>query len=325
MSSSRGAPQRLSPTVSVLIPSHNRVSFLRDCVNSVFAQTFTDWELIVADDGSGAETRGYLETLRADSRVQLLFLPHCGNPGAVRNAAARIARGTWLAFLDSDDSWHPAKLATQLAALRAGPRHLWGYTAVERIDAGGRVIPDPPGWRGVYPQGHILEEVIRWRMAVPMPSVIVHRDLFERVGGFDVTHPMFEDYDLWIRLARASGASAVETRLACVRLHDEHFSWRGERAWREWIALFERWMPLLREPRLQRALESQCVLCTTYIARQQAYDGRRMAALRTLFKGRPHGWRHACWWSAAWRVGARCLLPPPAGARVRQAGRPASE
>jgi glycosyltransferase involved in cell wall biosynthesis len=295
-----------APTVSVIMPSFNRLAYLRQAAASVFAQSFTDWELIVADDGSDPETRRYLQTLQDLPRVVLLLLPHSGIPGAVRNAAARVARGEWLAFLDSDDLWHPSKLATQLAVMRANPQRLWSFGAIERIDAAGSVIARSRRRPQPRPQGDILEHVIRWRAGIAMPTVMVKRELFLQTGGFDQSQPMFEDFDLWLRLAAASPASAVDTPLVSVRFHGDHFSSHGERALQDWIELFERWKPRLAAPRLQRALEAQCVNCTIGIARLQAMGGRRLDAFRTLFGARPGAWRLAAWWSGALRVALRC-------------------
>src|SRR5215831_394736 len=101
-----GAPeafmQRADATalVSVVLPTFNRLQFLRAAVESVCAQTFTGWELLIADDGSGGETRGYLQSLAGDPRITVLYLAHSGRPSAARNAALRRARGEYVAFLD---------------------------------------------------------------------------------------------------------------------------------------------------------------------------------------------------------------------------------
>ena len=100
----------MQPLVSIILPTFGRLEYLRQTVASVYRQTLRDWELIVADDGSDAETRAYLRTLEADSRVRLLWLTHTGIPAIVRNSAARSAGGEYVAFLDSDDLWAPEKL-----------------------------------------------------------------------------------------------------------------------------------------------------------------------------------------------------------------------
>jgi len=117
-----------TPTVSIVLPTFNRLPYLRAAVDSVFAQSFQDWELIIADDGSDAETSAYLQTVAGMPRVKLLCLPHTGNPPAVRNAALREAHAEYVAFLDSDDIWLPRKLESQLASLRCRPTRKWSYT-----------------------------------------------------------------------------------------------------------------------------------------------------------------------------------------------------
>jgi glycosyltransferase involved in cell wall biosynthesis len=304
--------------VSVVLPSFNRLAFLRPAVNSVLAQTFSDWELIIGDDGSDEETRHYLDTLRDDTRIRVLLLDHCGNPGAVRNAAARQSRGKWLAFLDSDDVWLPDKLERQLRAMDAHPDRHWSYGAIERIDAAGNIIARRTPARP-RPQGDIVEEVIRWRAGIAMPTVMVRRELLSRVGGFDETQPMYEDFDLWLRLAMASPATAIDEPLAGVRFHAEHFGSQGERGLRDWLALFERWRPRVAAPHLRRALDEQCVACLVGIARSMVAEGRRIEALRALFGERTGAWRHVNWWVGVARVALRSLLPSP---RTRSAHGP---
>src|SRR5262245_3733524 len=133
-----------APTVSVILPAFNRLGYLRTAVASVFGQTFTDWKLIIADDGSDQGTRAFLETLATDWRVEVLWLANSGTPGAVRNAALRVATGALVAFLDSDDEWLPGKLATQVQMLRDQPNCLWSYTRVAHMDADGNPMPRKP-------------------------------------------------------------------------------------------------------------------------------------------------------------------------------------
>ena len=106
------------PVVSVIVPTFNRLRFLRPAIESAFAQTFTDWELIIADDGSDLATRQYLQSLAKQPRVTVLWLAHTGRPSVVRNKALLGAVGEYVAFLDSDDLWAARKLERQLEALR---------------------------------------------------------------------------------------------------------------------------------------------------------------------------------------------------------------
>src|SRR3974390_151623 len=150
------------PKVSIVLPTFNRLKYLRLAVDSVFAQTFTDWELIVADDGSAADTAAYLAVLADPPRVTVLSLPHSGNPGTARNAACHAAQGEYIAFLDSDDVWMPQKLALQLASLQTHPERGWSDTAFALIDESGQLLSGGRARRW-WPaaDGWILESVIK--------------------------------------------------------------------------------------------------------------------------------------------------------------------
>src|SRR6185312_17059667 len=96
-------PSRPTPLVSVVLPTFGRLHYLRPTVDCIRRQSFEDWELLVADDGSDAETREYLRALATESRVRVIWLAHTGVPAIVRNTALHEARGEYVAFLDSDD------------------------------------------------------------------------------------------------------------------------------------------------------------------------------------------------------------------------------
>ena len=116
--------------VSVVVPTFNRLRFLGPAIESVYAQTFTHWELIIADDGSDLETRQYLQSLANDPRVIVVWLPHTGRPSMVRNAALQRAVREYVAFLDSDDLWAARKLERQIETLRDRVNCRWSYTGV---------------------------------------------------------------------------------------------------------------------------------------------------------------------------------------------------
>ena len=129
------------PWVSIVVPTFDRLEYVRPALDSVFAQTFSDWDLIIADDGSGEDLHAYLRDLGSRPRVKVVWLPHRGIPAAVRNAAVREATGTHVAFLDSDDLWAPRKLERQIALLTARPECGWSYTAFRQVDRQGAPSP----------------------------------------------------------------------------------------------------------------------------------------------------------------------------------------
>jgi glycosyltransferase involved in cell wall biosynthesis len=214
------------PEVSIVMPSFNRLPWLRAAVDSVLAQTHRDWELLLADDGSEAPTREYLRALaRSDERrVRVIFREHCGNPPAVRNAALREARGEYVAFLDSDDLWLPGKLERQLGSLRARPGREWSYTAAVMVDRAGEPLA---GRSFPYPavrDGWIADSLLRGEAAVTQSSALVRRAAIECIGGYPEDLPVCGDYELFVRLALRSEVDFVAEDLVLVRRHGEYYS-----------------------------------------------------------------------------------------------------
>lgn len=202
------------------MPTYNRERFLPEAVASVVAQSYERWELLVVDDGSTDGTRVYLES-QTDNRIRSIFRAHQGNPAVLRNVAAKAARGSYVAFLDSDDLWLPQKLALQIEDLLAHPECGWSYTGRVCVDEHGRDAR-VPGLRSWAPYGGwILEQVLDLRALVATSAVVIQRRLFDAVGGFNEWFARCEDFELWIRLAEASPATAVRPVLVQKRLHPE--------------------------------------------------------------------------------------------------------
>ncbi|MEO8621098.1 MAG: glycosyltransferase family A protein [bacterium] len=207
----------MSPAASIILPTFNRLDYLREAVESVRAQTMSGWELIVVDDGSTDDTVAWLESL-AEPRMIILKHEHTGNPALLRNVAIALARAEWIAFLDSDDRWVPQKLERQLA-LHAGNPHLrWSYTGREMIDAGGAALPTNRFKQWEAHSGWILQQVLALDANIPLPSVMVQRSLLREVGGFDASWP-WSDYELWLRLAEGYECGLVAEPLLEVRSH----------------------------------------------------------------------------------------------------------
>ena len=181
--------------VSVIIPTYNRWPMVREAVESVLAQTAGGYELIVVDDGSTDETRRRLADY--GSRLAVLTQSRRG-VSAARNLGARRASGTYLAFLDSDDLWHPRKLERQLDFMERNPEVEICQTDEIWIRNGVRVNPRRKHRK---PSGDIFRASLELCLVSPS-AVMMRRELFERVGGFDESLPVCEDYDLWLRIAK---------------------------------------------------------------------------------------------------------------------------
>jgi glycosyltransferase involved in cell wall biosynthesis len=242
----------VAPLVSVVVPTYQRLDYLREAVASVRAQTYPAWELIVVDDGSSDGTVEWLKGL-ADTRIRVLALPHSGNLGQVRNRGNQVARGELIAFLDSDDAFEPTKLERQVAALWQHPEAGWSYTAVTRVDAHGREIHDPGirPWREI--SGWILESALRFDALIATPTVMVRRALLEQVGPLDEGLQESQDFELFFRFAAASPAVAVPEPLTRVRIHTGTLSANRLRVHEAWVEIYERIGRDSTDPRIRSA------------------------------------------------------------------------
>lgn len=301
---------RAQCVVSIILPTYNRLNYLRAAIESILAQSFTDWELIIADDGSGPETRAYLGGLAEEPRVRVIYLPHTGNPSAVRNSAIRSARGHYLAFMDSDDLWLPTKLAAQLAVHRTNQSRRWSYTAVLRIDADGRTLPtETPGQR-VVPAGSIFPRLLTLEVGVATSSVLAERSLVEEVGGFDEAQSFFEDYDLWLRMSLRSEVCVVPEPLVKNRSHSEHYSADRAGVYQARFRLLDKIAAgMAITPDHHAILRTERVKNALALARVYLAAGRRKEALGMVWTARADAARHLAWWPQATAIAARALTP----------------
>ncbi len=185
----------MKPKVSVIIPTYNRLPMVREAVESVLAQDFEDFELIVVDDGS---TDGTAEAIRGyGGRVRLIEHPHNRGVSAARNTGILHSRGKYIAFLDSDDLWVKGKLKIQVNFLDENPQYPLCYTDEIWIRKGKRV--NPMKKHSKY-SGWIFEKCLPLCIISPS-SVMIRRTLFKKVGLFDEALPVCEDYDFWLRVS----------------------------------------------------------------------------------------------------------------------------
>jgi teichuronic acid biosynthesis glycosyltransferase TuaG len=296
------------PVVSVVIPAFNRTAFLKQAIESVESQTLSDWEIIVADDGSDLETHKYLESV-AGPNLRVLWLEHSGNPSRVRNAAAAAAKGRYLAFLDSDDLWDPIKLEKQIAALRHRGQCRWSYTACRHITADGSVIPKKRPTLALAPEGWIFRQLLILQIGIAMPTVMVERQLFHQIGGFDEAQLFGEFHDLCLRLARASEVVVVREQLCSVRRHNQHYSSDHVADRIGWLQLYEKMLATSADP-VERALCAK-MRADASLALAVAFEELRdyRGARATLRGAIPFSWRYPHWWWGALKRVVRPVVP----------------
>jgi glycosyltransferase involved in cell wall biosynthesis len=301
----------MAATVSIILPVFNRLHYLRAAVDSVLAQTFEDWELIIADDDSGAETQQYMRDLRASAgpRVKVLWMKHLGNPDAVRNVALREVQAPYVAFLDSDDMWMPRKLQAQLDSMRSSGTREWSYTRGLFVDGAGqltgRSLPDPK-----VKEGWILESVLKGEAAVVTSSLMATRQALAAVGGYPEDMPGIGDYELFVRLALRSEIAFIDEPLVLLRHHQEHYFDDDVLALAELRYFFEKMQRLQVAPRMDALLRRRRAEVSAGLARRYATCGRRFRAMTTLAASARYSWHYRQWWVGAMAAGAQAALPP---------------
>jgi glycosyltransferase involved in cell wall biosynthesis len=244
------------PVVSIIMPAYNVEPYIGDAIRSALAQTFTDFELIVVDDGSKDGTAEMVgEMARQDSRVQLVQQPNRGLAGA-RNSAMRAARGEFFALLDSDDLWEPEFLAEQVAILQTRPDvdivtgNGWCLGGVTHGELA-RPCPDP---RPTPDLGSIIGD----ERCVFIMSVF-RRRVYTTIGPFDEAMRSNEDYDYWLRAAVAGFTFARNDRpLGHYRIRTDSLSASDVRMLRGILHVYRKLRPTLAgQPREMTILDRQ--------------------------------------------------------------------
>ncbi len=201
------------PVVSAIIPTHNRPQLLARAIQSVIAQTFTDWELIVVQNGRTRKSEAVVLSFN-EPRIRYLYELQAGAVNA-RNMGIRASQGKYVAFLDDDDEWLPEKLARQVAILDQRPEiSLVGCRAL-RMNADGQVFDEAADFRG---EPTFRAFVAEWGIIIhSLSAVLIRRTAFDAVGLFDPAYLIANDYDLYLRLSR---------RFRCVSIQEPFFRYR---------------------------------------------------------------------------------------------------
>jgi glycosyltransferase involved in cell wall biosynthesis len=213
------------PKVSVVIPTYNRQRLVQGTIDSVLRQTFRDVELIVIDDGSTDDTRRVLQD-RYGARIRYIYQENQGE-SAARNHGIALACGEYVAFVDSDDLWHPQKLDHQVEVLDTNPGIGLSSTQAYWINYKGLRLHKTPDGRGRQ------SDTVSWRelvldnvIAGGGSSALIRKECLERTGGFDQSIRFGEEWDLWIRIAHDYRVQQIPVPLVYYRLNPF-----GTRSW----------------------------------------------------------------------------------------------
>ncbi|MFH1858088.1 MAG: glycosyltransferase [Candidatus Omnitrophota bacterium] len=227
----------------MILPTYNRAHFLSRAIESVRAQTFSDWELLVMDNGS---TDGTVDLIRQfqekDTRVRFLKETQKGASYA-RNLGLKEAVGKLFAFLDDDDEWLPEKLSRQVAFFKSHPATSLLYTHAYMKDGGGILMGLKPSGKPAMRFEDLLEE-----NTIPLLTVMVKRECIEKVGGFDPTIPIGEDYDLWLRISKEFPIGFLQESLAVYYRHGQNMSTQRMERYKNTITVFGKLLCTCHDP-----------------------------------------------------------------------------
>ncbi|HLP87552.1 MAG TPA: glycosyltransferase family A protein [Nostocaceae cyanobacterium] len=188
--------QTTQPKISVIIPTYNRKHYLAKAINSVFNQTYTDYELIVVDDASTDGTTGFLAT--EYPQIHCLSLPNNRGAGGARNEGIKIAKGEFIAFLDSDDEWLPKYLETQLQYIESSPDHVIAFCGCFHQFLNGKV--EKFSCQPWLPYPNLTYHLLAENFILTTSIVMVRSQDLKEVGYFNEQLKIGEDKELFLRL-----------------------------------------------------------------------------------------------------------------------------
>jgi glycosyltransferase involved in cell wall biosynthesis len=191
------------PEVSVIMPAHNAAATIAESMESILRQTYKNWELIIVDDGSTDNTFGVVRKYLDDPRIKLIRCEKNAGMSTARNLGVAKASGEFIAFLDSDDLWMPTKLQKQIEYHKKNPNCRISHTDFREFYPSGK---EKRPWRQFFASKHqkngVLLPHLYYDNLVATLTVMMRRDIFINLGGFDTELFGVEDQDLWLKIAK---------------------------------------------------------------------------------------------------------------------------
>lgn len=294
-----------SPTISVVIPTYNRADYLPEALESVFSQTFTDYEVIVVDDGSTDGTREILAKWIKAGRLRYEYQENAG-VSAARNRGIRLAKGRYAALLDADDIFLPPKLEKQVALFERVPGLGFVHSNFSKFDEAGKDlgVRDTTRYAGrIYPW--MLQE---WSLLLGTSSLMFRREVVLEIGGFDERMSWAEDIDLYRRVGRLYPVGVVPEVLNRMRVHSKSSTAAGLGAAEGYRYALDK--AFAEDPTLDGMFRRRAYAnMYTNLAQNLLGEGPR----EHMPIARQHGWSALRYWPlqiGAWAALAASLLPP---------------
>lgn len=222
------------PEVSVIIPVYNAEKYIKRTIDSVLNQTYNDFEIIVIDDGSTDNSKKILDEYK--DKVRYFYQNNSGVSSA-RNNAIKLSSGKYIALLDQDDLWYPQKLEIQINYLKEHPDTALLYSDCNYIDENDNINFRLFEKNKSY-QGNVFKELIIDNF-IPIPTVLIKKEVLEKVGLFLENYTFAEEHELYIRIAKDHKIGYIDEPLAGYRVHDSNLSKQIDRSIKEDISVKE--------------------------------------------------------------------------------------
>jgi glycosyltransferase involved in cell wall biosynthesis len=203
------------PLVTVVMPAYNRADLIADSIQSVLDQTYQNWELVIADDGSTDDTRKVVSNF-TDPRIHYHRFEHNGGFGTARNRGIKLAKGSLIAFLDSDDLWRPDKLMLQVLLLSQHPESAFVFNNIELF---GDTTIQAPEYSNIF-DAKFFPILLEEKEVVFYPSTLIFKkSVVEKIGLLSEQSPTGADHDFLLTMSLAFKGSFSNERLVRIRKH----------------------------------------------------------------------------------------------------------
>ncbi len=237
------------PLVSVIMNCYNSDTYLKEAINSVILQTYTNWEIIFWDNQSTDKSADIVKSYD-DERIKYFYAPKHTLLGEARNLAVEKASGEWIGFLDCDDVWYANKLQIQIqnasndiGMIYSRMEFLIEETGIQ-TNMGKSISKRNYPKRKILPTGEIFDKLL-FECFIPLPSVLIRIELFNKVGGIDGSLKVAEDYDIFLKIAKISKVKAIDNVLCKYRVHENNLSHKNiDKTFEESIELVKGYLQL---------------------------------------------------------------------------------
>lgn len=293
------------PLVSIIMPTYNAGQYIGKAIQSVLAQTYPNWELLIVDDASSDDTESVVRGF-ADSRIRYHKSKRIGHPAGVRNKALRMAQGELIAFLDSDDLYYPETLEKLSGPLLKNPNLISVYGFAFQIDEHDQpapgtlpLVPNPnqghkeePAYLPPLGYAHSWENIVTSQISCLLAALIIRRSAWEKIGFFNETLCGPEDYEFYVRmyLHDYEGVYCLSDYVYQYRIHSASLTKAPEHCYR----LLESCLSIMRwlfneanlPPEIRRFKSRAYLGCYRYLTRERLLNHQphiaRQLALKTF-------------------------------------------